>query len=259
MSNQDPISTDAVSIIMPAFNAAKVIGETIDSIRSQTHSNWNLHVTDDCSSDDTMDVLRRYAEDDARVFVHALARNSGAAAARNLSLSKARDRYIAFLDCDDIWMPHKLESQLEFMRDRQVAFSFTQYHLFEHEIGDLDTTVDVRTPMSVDYHQLLRKECTVGCSTVMLDSHRFDSIRMPLIRTGQDYALWLSLLRGTDLRAHKLAEPLSAYRIRPGSISRNKFKKALRQFEIYTRIENIPLPRALYYMAFYAKNAVFRK
>ena len=259
MSSRNTTRSDGVSVIMPAFNAEAVIGETIDSIKAQTFANWELHVTDDCSSDDTMGVLRRYADDDERIFTHSLAHNSGAAVARNHSLSKARNRYIAFLDCDDIWMPAKLEAQLEFMHDRHVAFSFTQYHIFEHEIGDIGMIVDVKTPASVDYRQLLRKECTVGCSTVMLDSHCFGSIRMPLIRTGQDYALWLSLLRDHNLSAHKLPEPLSAYRIRPGSISRNKFKKALRQFEIYTRIERIPLARALYYMVFYAKNAVFRK
>lgn len=248
-----------VSIIMPAYNSATVLPDSIGSVQAQTHADWELLITDDCSRDETRTVAEFFAETDSRIRYFRLEHNSGAAQARNRSLTAARGRYIAFLDADDIWLHEKLERQLAFMGNYNCAFSFTGYSIIQQGGGFSPKVIDSRTPDSISYRDLLMKKCTVGCSTVMLDRERFPEIIMDDIRTGQDYALWLKLLRTSGEVALNMRERLTGYRISPGSISRNKFKKAKRQWEIYRNLEHIPTLQSMFYMFFYAKNALIRR
>lgn len=105
-----------VSIIMPSFNSANTICEAIDSVIMQTYNNWELLITDDCSTDTTVSLVKSYCENDDRIKLFQNKINSGAAVSRNYSLENARGEYIAFLDSDDIWFSNKLEVQLEFMK-----------------------------------------------------------------------------------------------------------------------------------------------
>src|SRR3954454_1663845 len=98
---------ELVSIITPAFNAAKYIDKTIVSVQQQTYPHWELIVTDDCSPDDTRQIVVGYAERDRRVKLVAQTANQGPAMARNAFLQKAQGRFIAFLDSDDWWLPRK--------------------------------------------------------------------------------------------------------------------------------------------------------
>lgn len=203
--------------------------------------------------------MTRLASVDARISPVRLTSNSGAAVARNASLERAAGRYIAFLDSDDLWFPNKLARQTDFMRETRCWFSYTCYSVVDADSSRVLGQVDTKSANSVSYEDLLKKKSTVGCSTVMLDTHVTGSVQMPLVRTGQDYALWLLLLKTHSGRAFKLSEILSSYRIRPNSISRNKLKKAIRQWEIYRKLENIGALRATVLMFHYGKNAVFRK
>ena len=117
--------SDLVSIIMPSYNTAKFIAETIDSVLAQTYSNWELIIVDDCSKDDTDAVVAAYT--DPRIHYLKNETNSGAALSRNRALREAKGRWIAFLDSDDLWLPEKLEKQIAFMEEEQVAFSYTNY------------------------------------------------------------------------------------------------------------------------------------
>lgn len=252
-------ASELISIIMPAYNSSAVLSESIKSVQSQTHSNWELLITDDCSTDDTQAVIERFAREDLRIRYFRLLKNSGAAVARNTSLSHANGRFIAFLDADDLWLPEKLEWQLSFMRKEGSAFSFTGYSIILKNGSLSKKVIDSGTPQAIRYKDLLKKTCTVGCSTVMLDRTRFREIQMDNIRVGQDYALWLKLLRTSGETAHNLRIRLAAYRISRGSVSRNKLKKALRQWQIYRQLERVPLMKAFYCMFFYGKNALLRR
>jgi glycosyltransferase involved in cell wall biosynthesis len=108
---------ELVSIIMPSYNSAKYISEAIESVIAQTYTNWELVITDDCSTDNSRDIIKQYAETDSRVKLFCLNENSGAGVARNNSIKEAKGRFIAFLDSDDRWMPNKLEVQIKFMLD----------------------------------------------------------------------------------------------------------------------------------------------
>jgi teichuronic acid biosynthesis glycosyltransferase TuaG len=251
-------SSHFVSIITPAYNCSSYILETYNCLSSQTHSNWEWIVTDDCSSDDTIVILESISEKDSRVRVFKNSENSGAAESRNKSIVNSSGDFIAFLDSDDLWLPNKLETQLNFMDKYNVDFSFTAYSIVDAAGTKTGKVVDTHLEQPITYIDLLKKKATLGCSTVMLRKNSFDDLTMPLIRTGQDYALWLKLLRKHSM-AYPIPQVLSSYRILPNSISRNKVKKAMRQWQIYREIEKLSFISSMIYFSFYAYRAVFRK
>lgn len=203
-------------------------------------------------------MLDDISKKDPRVKFFQNEENSGAAVSRNNSLAHAKGEFIAFIDSDDLWLPNKLQTQLGFMEDNKIDFCFTAYELINEQGLPLGKKVDAQQPGAFTYNDMLRKQATLGCSTVMLRKSAFEDITMPLLRTGQDYATWLKLLK-TGKKAHLLNEVLTSYRIMPNSISRNKFKKAKRQWQIYREVENLPLLKSAVCFCFYAWRAVFRK
>lgn len=148
--------------------------------------------------------------------------------------------------------------QIQIMKTNNIAFSFTAYELIDQYGGGLNKKVDINQRDPLSYHDMLKKKATLGCSTVMIDKFKIGKIVMPAIRTGQDYALWLNILK-LGFQAHPVNTVLAKYRLTPNSISRNKIKKALRQWEIYRRFEGIGVLLSFYYFMFYAFRAIFRK
>lgn len=247
-----------VSIITATFNSLPYIKETYDSIRAQTFSNWEWLVTDDCSSDGTYEYLKQLASSDTRILVERNSVNSGAAVSRNVSLSKSSGDYIAFIDSDDIWFPEKLQYQLEFMDVNNLDFTFTPYETINESSVPFNRYIDANQAGPVNYHDMLKKKATLGCSTVILRRSAIKDLSMPLLRTGQDYALWLKILK-QGIKAYPCDKVLMKYRIVSTSISRNKFRKAARQWQIYRKIERLSLIDSCFCFAFYAWRAVFRK
>ncbi|KLV10945.1 glycosyltransferase family 2 protein [Photobacterium ganghwense] len=246
-----------ISIITATYNSIDFIDRTYQSILDQSYTNWEWLITDDCSFDGTYEKLLLLAEKDCRIKVFKNEVNSGAAVSRNKSISSAKGRYLAFIDSDDVWHPKKLELQIDFMSD-EVVFSFTPYQIISENDTFLGKVVDKDNVSFVGYKDMLKKEATLGCSTVMLDLERFSNLQMPNLRTGQDYACWLMLLRQGN-KAYCLNEVLTSYRITAGSISRNKLKKAKRQWQIYREVEGLDYINSFHNFVYYALRAVFRK
>lgn len=248
-----------ISIITAAYNSEKFLYETYESIKSQSTSyNWEWLITDDRSSDSTWLILEGMAKEDKRIRIFQNEINSGAAVSRNNSISHAKGDFIAFIDSDDLWLADKLENQIAFMEENNINFSFTAYELISESGKRLGQQVDTHLQCHITYENMLKKKATLGCSTVMLRRSAFDDISMPLLRTGQDYATWLKLLK-LGQNAFPLTDVLTQYRISPNSISRNKIKKARRQWQIYREVENLSLTKSVICFCFYAWRAVFRK
>lgn len=219
---------DLVSIITPCYNCSRFIGQMIESVQAQTYKNWELVITDDCSTDNSRDVVWEYANKDPRIKFFQLAINSGAGIARNNSIKNAQGRYIAFLDSDDMWKPEKLERQLKFMMDNGYQFT----HSYTLVIDENGTVVGLnKKPARVSFNST-RIINYIGTSSVIYDTEKIGKIYMKPIRRRQDYALWLNILQKTKY-AYCLAEPLFIYRYTPSSLSSNKFSLLKYHVEVY--------------------------
>ncbi len=213
---------ELVSIIMPSYNTGRFISETIESVLAQTYSNWELIIVDDCSSDDTDDVVSRYLSDE-RIRYMKNEVNSGAAVSRNRALREARGRWIAFLDSDDLWMPDKLSKQIEFMDKQGYRFSYTNYS--EIDVEGKRNGVTVTGPKRVTKRGMFNY-CWPGCLTVMYDAKTVGIIQIADIKKNNDYAMWLKVCKKAD--CYLLNEELALYRRgRAGSISTHSIKKLI--------------------------------
>ncbi|WP_066066891.1 teichuronic acid biosynthesis protein TuaG [Neobacillus soli] len=244
-----------ISIITPSYNASLSIEQTIESVRKQTFQNWEMIIVDDCSTDDTPEILKRYEKVDERIHVIYLDQNGGAAVARNLALRHALARYVAFLDSDDCWKPEKLAKQLSFMQTNDYAFTFTGYEFITNEGVRLNKQVSA--PAKVSYNAML-KNTIIGCLTVMVDRDKVGQIQMPNIRTRQDMATWLAILK-KGIHAYGLNENLAEYRIGNPSISKNKWKAAKMNWFVYRKVEKLHLLKAFWCFSHYAFHAVAKR
>ena len=242
-----------VSVITPVFNAAATIETTVRSVLSQHMGDLELILVDDGSRDDSPTIIRSLASEDSRIRFVLQEANTGPATARNVGLSVARGRYIAFLDSDDLWLPEKLSRQLDFMRDQDSPLTFTAYRKIRMDGSQSNV---VSAPESVRYDDLLKTN-SIGMLTAMYDREKVGLRLLPEIRKRQDYALWLSILRDGH-EAKGLDEPLALYRIRRHSVSRNKGHAAKYQWRVYRELEHLSLMRSLWYFMHYAWNG-YRK
>lgn len=245
---------ELVSVITPSYRSADYIDKTIASVLGQTYLDWELIIVDDCSPDHSNIIIERRVAEDKRIKLIKLAVNSGAAVARNTAIELAKGRFIAFLDSDDQWLPSKLERQVRFMRNGDMAFSYTAYEKLDEE-GAVVSRVNI--PRKVSYHDML-KVSSIGCLTAMYDTQKLGKVYMPLIRKRQDLGLWLSILKKTP-HAFGLNEVLAQYQLRKGSISSNKRDAARFTWRLYREVEEMSLPVAVYYFSHYAVNGVLRK
>ncbi|RRV17558.1 glycosyltransferase family 2 protein [Pseudomonas saudiphocaensis] len=242
-----------VSILTPSYNAEKYLAHTLESVIAQTFQAWELLVVDDCSPDNSNALIESYVAKDSRIKLVRLTENSGAAVARNKAIELARGRYIAFLDSDDRWLPSKLEKQIRFMQDNDVAFSYTAY---EKRDGQGNACGVVGVPSRVSYTDLL-KVCSIGCLTAMYDTAKLGKVYMPLIRKRQDLGLWLRILKQIPY-AYGVNEVLAQYQVRSDSISADKRVAAKYTWRLYRDIEKLCLVRAGYYFSHYAFNGFLR-
>lgn len=204
---------------MPTYNSAKFLKQSIESVLSQTYSNIELVITDDCSTDGlTRSVLEEYSQKDSRVRVFFLPVNNGPGYARSNSIREAKGRYIAFCDSDDRWFPEKIERQIAFMEKKQCELVFSSYLICDEEN---EITGIVLAPESLTFSQL-KLDNKIGCLSAIYDTKRLGKFMMPKIRKRQDWAYFLMILRECKV-AYSLSEPLAYYRLRPGSVSNNKF------------------------------------
>ncbi len=234
-----------VSIIMPTYNCAKFIGKTIESVIAQTYENWELIIVDDCSKDNTEEVVSKYK--DNRIKYHRLENNSGAAVARTEAMKKARGSYMSFLDSDDLWKKDKLEKQLEFMNKNNYNFTCTEYEQIDEEGNKLNKVIKVKK--RADYNRILL-DCPVGNSTVMYNVEKLGKFEVPNIRKRNDDALWLQILK-KEKYIYGMPDILMEYRIRSNSISSNKLSLVKYHWQLYREIEHLSVFRSVFHICWW--------
>lgn len=203
-----------VSIITPTWNCAGFICDTIRSIQKQTYPNFEVLIQDDCSSDGTDKVVQPYIFNDKRIKYKCNNQNSGAAITRNNALKRAKGRWIAFLDSDDLWEPEKLEHQIKFMVKNNYAFSYHEYS--EISEGGRDLGVLVSGISKVSKFDMFAC-CWPGCLSVMYDAEKIGLIQINDVRKNNDTAMWLKVVRKAP--CYLLKENLARYRRRKVSIT----------------------------------------
>lgn len=244
-----------VSIITPVYNAEKFLSDTIKSIKNQTYENWELLLVDDCSEDNSANIIKEFQKYDYRIKYIKLEKNSGASVTRNTGIKHAKGRFIAFVDSDDIWKSNKLEIQIKYMLDKKIGFTFTSYRYMK-ENGTITSKI-ARAPYKINYNGLL-KNTIIGCSTVVIDRDLVGNFEMPLIRRGQDTATWLQILKKEDY-AYGIKNDLVNYRLVEGSLSANKIKALKRTWNTYRNVENLSFFKSTYVFCFYVFNAIKKR
>lgn len=264
---------EMVSIIVPVYRAAAYIAETIEMVLQQTYREWELLLIDDCSPDNSAEIIQDMIEKLSgqadgqqampacpkrkdRIRLIRKKKNEGAARARNTGLEFAKGRYIAFLDADDIWLPEKLEKELAFLKQREAAFVFTAY-----EFGDENaqgTGKIVKVPELLTYKKALSRT-VIFTSTVLFDTEKISKelIRMPVVES-EDTATWWKILRSGHT-AYGLNEPLVIYRRPAKSLSSNKFVAMKRIWNLYRQEEKLTIPISITCFFMWAFRATMRR
>lgn len=221
---------DLVSIIMPSYNTARFIGQSIESVLAQTYTNWELIIVDDCSTDNTSDVVNGF--DDKRIRFFKNNENVGAAITRNFALKQTKGRWIAFLDSDDLWHPNKLFKQISFMNDNGYFFSCTSCENIDEESKSLGI---VNKSIKHITKRRMLQYCWPSCLTVMYDYNVIGLIQIENLKKNNDYAMWLNAIKKAD--CFYLDEVLAKYRVRKKSISHDSFSKLIKSHYSLFRIE----------------------
>ncbi len=218
---------------MPSYNTARFIKNSIDSVLAQTYKNWELLIVDDCSTDNTNEIVAQF--NDSRITYVKNEKNSGAAISRNRALAQAKGKWIAFLDSDDLWTPEKLEKQLKFMTENGYAFSYTRYEEIDENGNPTGTLVG--GPRRITKTGMFNY-CWPGCLTVMYNREIVGDIQIADIRKNNDYAIWLKACRKADCCL--LPETLASYRKRGGSISNHSYVALIKwHYKLYREAEGL--------------------
>lgn len=244
-----------ISIIIPVYNAENYIKDTIESILAQDYSNFEVILVNDCSTDNSVEIIDSYRED-SRIRLINNSRNCGAAESRNVGICQAKGDYIAFIDSDDIWDNRKLTEELKFMKAKDVAFAFTSY-----EFGDENakgTGKFVTVPEVLTYKKALSRT-VIFTSTVMFDMSKLtkEDILMPKVAS-EDTATWWKILRKGQ-NAYGLNKSLTVYRRPATSLSSNKVVAVKRIWNLYRNVEKLNLAQSIYNLLFWAVRATLRR
>lgn len=246
-----------VSVVIPVYNAERFLEDTIKTLNDQTYTNWEAIFVNDCSKDKSTEIIEEEMKKNSRIKLINLKQNSGAAIARNTGTENASGQYIAFLDADDLWNKEKLEKQVNFIKEKQCAFSYAGYE-FADENGIGNGKI-VNIPSQINYKQAL-KNPIIWTSTVMFDMKKLDKeiIKMPNFKRGQDAATWWKILRNNNI-AYGLNEALAYYRRSANTLSSNKFKALKRTWYLYRQAEGFSVIKSSYYFVFYVFNAIKKR
>ena len=247
-----------ISIVVPVYNAAPYIENTVQMVLQQTYQDFELILVDDCSTDNSVALLEELLEQrkDLRLRLVKKERNQGAAAARNTGLDMASGRYIAFLDADDVWLPHRLEAGLRFMEEKKAGFVFSAYEFGDEQARGTGKIVHV--PEKLTYRKALSRT-VVFTTTTLFDTTLVpkELLRMPTVPS-EDTATWWQILRNGHV-AYGLDQVLAIYRRPAKSLSSNKLVALQRIWNLYRKQEKLGLFSSAFYFCFWALRATLRR
>ena len=222
------------------------------SVLNQTFKDWEWIITDDKSSDNSVDILK--STNDARIILIEAQKNGGAGHARNLSLEKASGRFITFLDADDFWEPDFLEEMVNFMKKENAELAYSNYaRCNENLIPQIE---DFKADKDVTFNNLL-KTCRLSLLSSMYDSQRVGKEYFPEGSKREDHVMWLNLLKKITV-GKPLPKTMARYRMHATSISRKKTNIMMDQYLVYKDFMGFSTLKSLYYTANWAINGFMK-
>ena len=245
-----------VSIIMPAHNAAKTIKESIDSVLSQTFTDWDLLVINDSSIDETEQIVSEYTRKDSRIRLLYTDKSVGKPFyPRNIGIKAAEGRFIAFLDSDDVWLATKLEKQIPLFDDEKVAIVFSYYEKFATNEAETKKNRVIKSPASVSYNSALYGN-PIGNLTGVYDSKKIGKVFYE-DAGHEDYILWLTILKkGFIAKNTNTVE--ARYRVAEKSVSSNKGKSASWTWNIYRKTLGFNIVKSVFCYGMYMVKGILK-
>jgi teichuronic acid biosynthesis glycosyltransferase TuaG len=243
-----------VSVIIPAYNASKFIKETVNSARNQTLNDIEIIIIDDCSTDNTFELMKEMALEDSRIKIFKGEQNMGVAKVRNKGFELATGKYAALLDADDLWLPEKLERQVKIAKEANADLVYCSYAMVD-ENGNKKCN-DFIVPETTDFEYTLIKS-VISCSTALMTDKLYKKYSFPTNMYHEDYALWLDILKDGNKAVGDTAVT-AKYRLLQNSRSAGKFKCAVQRWKIYREYLHLPFFKSVSSLFKYA-TAGFKK
>ncbi len=253
-----------VYIIMPNYNGADYLRASISSVINQSYQNWKLLIVDDCSTDNSVEIIKNFAKQDSRISYHLLRENTGRPAVpRNIGLRMAEGDYVAFIDSDDIWHPEKLQLQISLALNGQYSFIATGVCHFVDEdaisVKPMDGNLANISIKKYSHKDMLIKNRIISGSSALIDLSLIRDNELFFkedmrYRAVEDYLFWLKVLEFTDKCAF-IDLPLVFYRHSLTSISKSKLPMAKKVFMLLSEYEyndrgRIGLERFVYFLTY---------
>lgn len=243
-----------VAVIMPLYNSQKYVSEAIESVLAQNYKNVEIIVVDDCSTDNSFEIVKELSKKYNIIKCYKMEKNSGVAAVRNYAISKTNAQYIAFLDSDDLWLCGKLEKQLEFFKKSDTPLVFTAINMIDENSKEIKSKRKIKTVVNFKYLLTHTPICT---SSVIIDRNRFSNVVMPLRKSAEDYSLWLKVL-SEGKNAIGIDEVLVSYRKTSTSLTAKKSKEIKYFFDVQVEDFSINKVKAAYHTLAYAFHAFIK-
>lgn len=240
-------ATPLVSVIMPAYNAEPFIEEAIASVIAQTVADWELIVIDDCSTDDTVQIVSAFVRQDPRIQLLTNASNMGVAKTRNRGLELCRGQYVALLDSDDYWKPRFLEKMLERAEQTGADIIYCSYELVDEQGKKVCN--DFIVPLETTFEESIVRSVILPSASLITSDIAMES-RFPTNMYHEDIALWFQLLKNGK-KARGVPTVLVSYRQRANGRSANKILSACRRWTIYRKHLGMPLGKSIVTMVRY--------
>ena len=251
----DNNTNNTVSIITPVYNGEKYIAQTIESVLAQTYPDWEMLIIDDGSRDNSAAIARDYCARDSRISLYSQT-NAGSAAARNNGIRRARGRYIALLDADDLWDSTFLASQLNFMKEKGALLVCSAHRRID-EYGR-ECLKPFFPPGKATYTDLLRT-CSILCLTGLYDTSAYGKVflneKFKSLR--DDLVYWLEIVKKTGA-VYGNQEIIASFRISGTSVTHNKKKVIVPQYKVYRESEGLSRIKSLYYLLCWAWNGFIK-
>ena len=242
-----------VSIVITYFNKKEYINKTLNSIFSQSYKNFEIILVYDDGNLHDLKLVNFLMIKFKKKKIIVNKKNIGVSKSRNKALKYCKGKYIAFIDADDLWKKNKLYEQTQFMEKNLASFSFTSYDVVNIK-GKLIKKRHVFYDPSYDQ---LSKKNIIGLSTVMINKKILNHIKFPDLKTQEDFALWLNLLK-KGIKLSHIPTALSSWRLTKNSLSSNNLQKILDAFKLYYFYQKKNLTLSVYSVLVLGYNKLFK-